>query len=124
MTRLQGEMEQAAEELRFEKAAALRDQIRAIEQIVERQKVVSTDYIDSDVIAMARANGEACVQVFFIRSGKLIGREYFIMEGTEDTPDAECWPSSSSNSTMRPPPSPRSCCCRTRSKRAQSSASG
>jgi excinuclease ABC subunit C len=86
---LQGEMSQAAEELRFEKAAAVRDQLRAIEQIVARQKVVfTTDYIDSDVIALARANGEACVQVFFIRSGKLIGREYFIMEGTEDTPDA------------------------------------
>ena len=89
VTRLQGEMSQAAEELRFEKAAAVRDQLRAIEQIVARQKVVfTTDYIDSDVIALARANGEACVQVFFIRSGKLIGREYFIMEGTEDTPDA------------------------------------
>jgi excinuclease ABC subunit C len=89
VTRLHGEMNQAAEELRFEKAAAVRDQLRAIEQIVARQKVVFTaDYIDSDVIALARANGEACVQVFFIRSGKLIGREYFIMEGTEDTPDA------------------------------------
>ena len=89
VTRLHGEMDQAAEELRFEKAAAVRDQLRAIEQIVARQKVVFTaDYIDSDVIALARANGEACVQVFFIRSGKLIGREYFIMEGTEDTPDA------------------------------------
>jgi excinuclease ABC subunit C len=89
VTRLQGEMSRAAEELRFEKAAAVRDQLRAIEQIVARQKVVfTTDYIDSDVIALARANGEACVQVFFIRSGKLIGREYFIMEGTEDTPDA------------------------------------
>jgi excinuclease ABC subunit C len=89
VTRLQGEMDQAAEELRFEKAAAVRDQLRAIEQVVARQKVVFTaDYIDSDVIALARANGEACVQVFFIRSGKLIGREYFIMEGTEDTPDA------------------------------------
>jgi excinuclease ABC subunit C len=89
VTRLQGEMDQASEELRFEKAAAIRDQLRAIEQIIARQKVVFTsDYVDSDVIAMARSNGEACVQVFFIRSGKLIGREYFIMEGTQDTPDA------------------------------------
>ncbi|OGO25573.1 MAG: excinuclease ABC subunit C [Chloroflexi bacterium RBG_16_52_11] len=88
VSRIQQEMEQAAEELRFEKAAALRDQLRAIENVVERQKVISNDYIDSDVIAMARSNGEACVQVFFIRSGKLIGREYFLMEGTEDRPDA------------------------------------
>ena len=92
VTRLQAQMAQAAEELRFEKAAALRDQMRAIEQVVARQKVVfSADYIDSDVIALARSAGNqgiACVQVFFIRGGKLIGREYFIMEGTEESPDA------------------------------------
>jgi len=87
MTRLQTEMEQAANELRFERAATLRDQIKAIENVVERQKVISSDYVDSDVIAMARSNGEACVQVFFIRGGKLIGREYFLLEGTEETPD-------------------------------------
>jgi excinuclease ABC subunit C len=51
--------------------------------------VFASDYKDSDVIAMARADGEACVQIFFIRGGKLIGREYFILEGTEDTADAE-----------------------------------
>ena len=86
--RLQNAMERASEELRFESAAAMRDQLRAIEQIVTRQKIVfPADYIDSDVIAMARANGEACLQVFFIRGGKLIGREYFIMEGAEETPD-------------------------------------
>jgi len=55
--------------------------------VVERQKVISSEYVDSDVIAMARSNGEACVQVFFIRGGKLIGREYFLLEGTEATPD-------------------------------------
>ena len=70
-------------------AAALRDQIQAIEKVVERQKVVSADYVDSDVIAMARSNGEACVQVFFIRGGKLIGREYFLMEGTENSLDSD-----------------------------------
>jgi excinuclease ABC subunit C len=57
--------------------------------VVEKQKVVSSDYIDSDVIAMARTDGEACLQVFFIRDGKLIGREYFLMEGAEETPDTE-----------------------------------
>jgi excinuclease ABC subunit C len=83
-------MDNAAEELRFEKAAAVRDQLKAIQSIIERQKVVfASDYKDSDVIAMARADGEACVQIFFIRGGKLIGREYFILEGTEDTADAE-----------------------------------
>ncbi|MBP1701744.1 MAG: uvrC [Chloroflexi bacterium] len=88
VSRLQLEMEQAAEQLRFERAAALRDQIRAIESVVERQKVVSTDYIDSDVLALARSNGDACVQVFFIRGGKLIGRDYFLLENAADAPDA------------------------------------
>lgn len=85
---LQLEMEQAAEALQFEKAAAVRDRIRAIDKVVEHQKVVSPEKIDSDVIAIARNNGEACVQIFFIRSGKLIGREYFILEGTEDEKDS------------------------------------
>ncbi|HEX2980315.1 MAG TPA: excinuclease ABC subunit UvrC [Anaerolineaceae bacterium] len=87
--RLRAEMEQAAETLQFERAAALRDQVSAIDTVVERQKVISSEQIDSDVIAMARANGEACVQIFFIRAGKLIGREYFILEGTEDALDSE-----------------------------------
>ena len=57
--------------------------------MVEKQKVISSEEMDSDVIAMARADGEACVQIFFIRSGKLIGREYFILEGTEDEANGE-----------------------------------
>lgn len=90
LARVQSEMDKAAEELRFEKAAALRDQIKAMQNIIERQKVVfASDYKDSDVVAMARADGEACVQIFFIRAGKLIGREYFILEGTEDAADSE-----------------------------------
>ena len=89
LSRLHEDMETAAEELNFERAASIRDQIQAIERVVERQRVISPDRIDSDVIAMARADGEACVQVFFIRGGKLIGREYFILEGTEDESDRE-----------------------------------
>jgi excinuclease ABC subunit C len=87
--RLRVDMEQAAEQMRFEKAATIRDQILAIEKVVEKQKVISAEQLDSDVVAMARADGEACVQIFFIRSGKMIGREYFILEGTEDTADGE-----------------------------------
>ena len=88
--RLQKDMQKASDEMRFEKAAALRDQLKAMQTIIERQKIVfGSDYADSDVIAMARADGEACVQIFFIRGGKLIGREYFILEGTEDTADNE-----------------------------------
>ena len=90
MSRIQQEMEKASAQLNFERAAALRDRLKAMQSIVERQKVVfAADYKDSDVIAMARADNEACVQIFFIRGGKLIGREYFVLEGTEDSADNE-----------------------------------
>jgi excinuclease ABC subunit C len=87
--RIRTEMGQAAEDLKFERAAALRDQLLAIEQIVQRQKMVFSEYVDSDVIAMARSNGDTCVQVFFIRGGKLIGRDYFLLEGAADAPDTD-----------------------------------
>ena len=89
LKRLQVEMARASNQLNYEKAAVVRDQIQAVERVVERQKIISNERKDSDVIAMARNNGEACVQIFFIRSGKLIGREYFILEGTEDEANAE-----------------------------------
>ncbi len=87
--RLQADMLTASESLKFEKAAAIRDQLRAIDQVVEKQKVISSKQTNSDVIALAREDGEACIQIFFIRSGKLIGREYFILEGTEEARDTE-----------------------------------
>ncbi len=89
MNRLKEAMSQASENLDYEKAAVYRDQIQAIDRVVERQKIISDERKDSDVIAMARSKGEACVQVFFIRSGKLIGREYFILEGTEAEENSE-----------------------------------
>ena len=89
VSRLHADMEKAAEELRFERAATVRDQLQAIEKVVERQKVVSQEYIDSDVIAMARSDGDACVQVFFIRGGKLVGRDYFLLDGAEGTADSD-----------------------------------
>jgi excinuclease ABC subunit C len=84
IARLENSMQTSSEAMNYEKAAAIRDQILAIEKVVEKQKVVSSKDMDSDVIALARSNGEACVQIFFIRSGKLIGREYFILEGTSE----------------------------------------
>ncbi|HOJ00380.1 MAG TPA: excinuclease ABC subunit UvrC [Anaerolineaceae bacterium] len=89
LDRLRTRMEEMAETLQFEKAAALRDQVQAIERVVEKQKVISTQNMDSDVIALARSNGEACVQIFFVRAGKLIGRDYFILEGADDEKDSE-----------------------------------
>jgi len=88
LSRLKLEMENKAGEMNYEKAAALRNQIQAIEKVVEKQKVVTSDEMDLDVLALARNNGQACMQIFFIRNGKLIGRENFVLEGTaeEKTP--------------------------------------
>lgn len=86
---LTAKMNDDAEALRYEAAAIRRDQIRAIERVVERQRIVTTDELNSDVLAMARIENEACVQVFFIRKGKLIGQDYFIMNETEDENDEE-----------------------------------
>ncbi len=78
---LRNQMEEAAEELQFERAAVFRDRMRALERVMEQQKVFSTANTDQDVIAFAKNEGEACVQVFFIREGKLLGREHFMLEG-------------------------------------------
>jgi excinuclease ABC subunit C len=83
VTDLQRQMEEAAGELDYEKAALIRDQIQAIEHVVEKQKVMSPVMADHDVIAFARENSDTCVQVFFIRAGRLIGREYFLL-GSRD----------------------------------------
>jgi len=84
---LQSQMQAAAEALDFEKAALVRDQIRAVEHVVEKQKVVSSEMTDHDVIAFARENSDTCAQVFFIRAGRLIGREYFLLDGTAEEDD-------------------------------------
>jgi len=81
---LRRKMEQASEALEFEKAARLRDQLQAVEIVTEGQKVISAGGGDEDVIAFARERDEACVQVFFVRSGKLVGRENFVLEGALD----------------------------------------
>lgn len=81
---LRHRMDSAAKRMDFEEAASLRDQIHAVEQVIRRQRVVSTSIDDEDAIAFAREDGETCVQVFFIRAGKLIGREYFLLDGADD----------------------------------------
>lgn len=86
---LRERMARAAERMEFERAAEMRDQISAVERVIERQRVVSASMNDQDVIAFARDDGQACVQVFFIRQGKLIGRDYFILNGTQDTDSRE-----------------------------------
>jgi len=89
LTRLKEKMQLCSDKMDFEKAAILRNQIQAIERVVERQKIISDKKMNSDVIAFARDNGNSCVHIFFIRNGRLIGREYFILEGTEGERDSE-----------------------------------
>jgi len=86
---LERRMQTAAGELEFERAASLRDQLQAVTRIVEQQKIVSPAGADQDVIAFARKENDACVQVFFIRGGKLLGQEYFVLEGAQDEEERE-----------------------------------
>ena len=81
---LSSNMKAAANELNFERAAALRDQLHAVEKVLEGQKVFQLTSETTDVIALSPAYGETWVEVFFIRQGKLIGRDHFIMSGTDD----------------------------------------
>ncbi|MHC5268184.1 excinuclease ABC subunit UvrC [Enterococcus sp. LJL98] len=85
---LTAKMQKAAEEMAFEQAAEYRDQIRAIETVMEKQKMTQTDLIDRDVFGYAVDKGWMCVQVFFVRQGKLIERDVsifpFYNEGAED----------------------------------------
>jgi excinuclease ABC subunit C len=79
------EMEQAAEETKFERAARLRDRIQALNAIRERQKIISTDPVDQDVIGLARQGGDACVQLFLVRQGRLTGSESFLFDRAPGT---------------------------------------
>ena len=81
---LQSEMEEASINLEFEKAADLRDKILAIEAIVEKQKIFKTMEGDEDFINIYRDEKDSCVQVFFSRDGKILGREHFIFENTAE----------------------------------------
>ena len=80
---LESKMKKAAEALDFEKAALLRDQIQAVDRVIEGQRIATTVRGEQDVIAFATDKDQAYVQVFFIRSSKLIGRESFVLQGTQ-----------------------------------------
>lgn len=81
-------MEDAAEKLEFERAKEYRDLIANIEATVEKQKMALNDFIDRDVFGYSTMEGLICVQVFFIRQGKVIEREVSIFDGIEDTEEA------------------------------------
>jgi excinuclease ABC, C subunit len=84
---LRRRMAAAAGRLEFERAARLRDQVAAVEKVVEKQNIV-TGAGDQDAIGLARSPAGTCAQVFFIRSGKLVGREHFLLNGSDDEEDA------------------------------------
>jgi len=83
------EMEEAAEKLEFERAADMRDRIRAAERVVTQQQIVYSSISDEDVIGVYHDGPYSCVQVFLIRGGRLIGREHFVLEGHGDDTEAE-----------------------------------
>lgn len=89
LKKLQQEMGTAAEQLEFERAAQLRDQLQGLEQLMTEQKAVLGAGEEEDVIAMARGIGQACVQVFFVRGGKIVGRENYFLRGTDERPRGE-----------------------------------
>lgn len=83
---LKEKMNKCAMEFNFEEAAIYRDKIRSLEEMMQKQKIDATaSDLNQDVIAMARAHDEACVQVFFVRNGKIVGREHFILVGVMDS---------------------------------------
>lgn len=83
---LKEKMNKCAMEFNFEDAAIYRDKIRSLEEMMQKQKIdANTSDLNQDVIAMARAHDEACVQVFFIRNGKIVGREHFMLTGVMDS---------------------------------------
>jgi excinuclease ABC subunit C len=83
------EMEQAAGELKFERAALLRDQIQSLNKVRERQKIISTDEVDQDVLGVVRQGSDACVQLFFVRRGRLVGQESFFFDRVSGWADGD-----------------------------------
>ena len=83
---LKEKMNKCSIEFNFEDAAMYRDKIKSLEDMMQKQKIDATSVdLNQDVIAMARAHDEACVQVFFVRNGKIVGREHFMLEGVMDS---------------------------------------
>lgn len=86
---LETAMYKASEEMDFEKAADYRDQLQSVQTIAQKQKIIDGAMEDKDVIAFAKSETEAIVQVFFIRNGKMIGREHFRLEGIEELSNSD-----------------------------------
>jgi len=87
--KLREKMEEAAEALEFERAAEYRDKLKAIEEVTEKQKIISAGMEDQDVLGLARAGGTAMLHLFYVREGKVVGRDQFSMQGATDLPEGE-----------------------------------
>lgn len=79
---LREQMEKAAENLEFEKAASFRDKVSAVEKIVEKQKIIIGNFEDEDFISIYSDETDTCAMVFFLRNGKVVGREHYMLEDT------------------------------------------
>lgn len=77
LKRLENQMMEAAERMEYEKAAEYRDLLSSVKKVAQKQKITSSSMEDRDIIAMAMNDTDAVVQVFFVREGKLIGRDHF-----------------------------------------------
>ncbi len=86
---LSREMEAAAAETKFERAALLRDQIQSLNKVRERQKIISTEQVDQDVVGVVRQGSDACVELFFVRKGRLVGQEAFFFDRVAGWSDGE-----------------------------------
>lgn len=87
---IEDKMKEAAKKLDFEGAARFRDQVNSLKTLQEKQKIITaSSTTDQDIIAMARGIEEVCVQIFFVRQGKIVGREHFILEDTFNEDRAE-----------------------------------
>jgi excinuclease ABC subunit C len=83
---LRAQMETAAEEMNFERAAQIRDQIASVSRVAERQKITSTKETDGDVIALAQDESEGCVEIFHVRDGKVVGQDYYLLDAEASEP--------------------------------------
>lgn len=86
---LESKMKKASDSMKFEEAIRYRDLYNSVKQVAQKQKITDSDREDKDIIALAQEDGDAVVQVFFVRDGKLIGREHFYMTHTSGSDEEE-----------------------------------
>lgn len=89
LSRLESDMTEASEALDYERAASIRDLLGSVRQVAQKQKIENSDGEDRDIVGLSHKDTDAVVQVFFIRGGRMIGREHFFLKTGEDSEDAD-----------------------------------